>query len=321
MTEVLLPSDGRWERHVTVPTPTHGGPPHGGPPQSPPIRALDDFVAEAGDLRPLPEVARRLLDVVEEDDFSLQDLAIIVGADQALTAKILRVANSPFHRHARQIGTIRDAVVLLGFRTVRSAALAACLMQSTPVRTNVLDYGDFWRYSVAVGLLAKMMAGRTIAVRDMAFTAGVMHSLGRLALDQMDPRNLARAAGIARERGIRLADAERMVLGFTEGELGAALATHWSYPPELIEAIALDDVAGPAPAGALARIVRDARRAALSAHLRDGLPTPPGTGPWDEIDAPDAVRELVRFGGIDELWARVDAFLEGVFPDGMVRAA
>jgi HD-like signal output (HDOD) protein len=288
--------------------------------------ALDDLVAEAGDLRPLPDVAQRLLALVEEDDFSLQDLALAVSADQALSAKILRIANSPFHRHARQIGTIRDAVVLLGFRTVRSAALAASLMQSTPLQANYLDYPSHWRFSVAVGLLAEMMAERTPEVRDIAFTAGVMHNLGRLALDQMAPRALAHCVELAAAQGVPLRDVQREALGFTEAELGAALATHWNYPEELVDAIAAaDDAPGAGSRGELADIVLAARTAASSARLPEGLPllaesrTPPRP---DEIEAPpDVVLELTRIGGVEELYARVDAFLEGVFPDRISRSA
>lgn len=284
---------------------------------------LDEVLAEAVDLRPLPEVARRLLSIAEEDDFSLQDLAIVVGADQALTAKILRVANSPFHRHSRQIGTIRDAVVLLGFRTVRSAALAACLMQSTPPQTNVLDYPSFWRYSVSVGVLAELLA-LDEHTRDMAFTAGVMHNLGRLALDQFVPREFERAVRASRELGVPLRDAQREVLGFTESELGAALAAQWNYPTVLVAAIASGDLdqSAAAEVGPLARVVTLARVTATGIQLADGLPSTPGVTPTLALSADGAVQASVpcldRIGGIDELQSRVDGFLDGVFPDRQV---
>jgi HD-like signal output (HDOD) protein len=211
--------------------------------------------------------------------------------------------------------------VLLGFRTVRSAALAACLMQSTPLEANYLDYPAYWRFSVSVGLLAEMIAGRDASVRDMAFTAGVMHSLGRLALDQMAPGALSRCVEQSREHGLPLRDVQKHVLGFTEAQLGAALATHWNYPEELVEAIAAqdDDPDAPAPTGELARIVLGARRAAMSARIADGLPLPAATEalphPEELAAPPHVILELTRLGGIDELYARVDAFLEGVFPD------
>lgn len=300
---------------MTVPVPDHARRPR---------LVLDELLAEAIDLRPLPEVARRLLSIAEADDFSLQDLAIVVSADQALSAKILRIANSPFHRHARQIGTIRDAIVLLGFRTVRSAALAACLMQTTPPQTNVLDYPAFWRFSVSVGVLAELLADDD-HVRDLAFTAGVMHNLGRLALDQLVPREFERAVRAARELGLPLRDAQREILGFTESELGAALATQWSYPESLVEAIAAGDLdeAAAHDVGPLASLVTRARRTATDVLRSDGLPAPAGIVP--ALDAPDAdephaesLTSLARIGGADELRTRVDAFLEGVFPDRQI---
>jgi HD-like signal output (HDOD) protein len=286
---------------------------------------LDDVLAEAIDLRPLPEVGRRLLALAEGDDFSLQDLAIVVGADQALSAKILRIANSPFHRHSRQIGTIRDAVVLLGFRTVRSAALTACLMQTTPPQTNVLDYPDFWRFSVSVGVIAELLAENE-EVRDMAFTAGVMHNLGRLALDQFVPREFERAVRMSQDLGMPLRDAQREVLGFTESELGAALATQWSYPDSLVAAIAAGDVDDEAAvqSGPLAQLVTRARRAASHILIADGLPgalagaTPLAIAPASGTPASESVLCITSIGGADELRTRVDAFLEGVFPDRQI---
>lgn len=299
-----------------APARSTGEPPR--PATVPAAPLLDELVAEAGGLRPLPDVARRLLAIAEGDDFSLQDLAIVVSADQALTAKILRIANSPSHRHNRQIVTIRDAVVLLGFRTVRSAALAASLMQATPPETNYIDYPEFWRFSVAVGLLAESMAGQS-PDRHMAFTAGVMHNLGRLAIDQMAPRALARTAEFAQSRGISLRDAQRELFGFTEAELGVALATHWNYPETLVAAIAAGDAdPGASEAGSLAELVFVARHAAESAGLVDGLPVPLASGAHGGAqlaDPGDGERALAQLGGLDQLGQRVDAFLEGVFPD------
>lgn len=311
----------RGEEHVLQPSAFSAPMPMPGRQRRPRL-VLDEVLAEAIDLRPLPEVARRLLAIAEEDDFSLQDLAIVVGADQALTAKILRIANSPFHRHSRQIGTIRDAVILLGFRTVRSAALAACMMQATPPDTNVLDYPEFWRYSVSVGLLAELLA-EDEHTRDMAFTAGVMHNLGRLALDQFAPREFARALEAARELGMPLGAAQRELIGFTECELGAALAAHWNYPAELVAAIAAGDLdeTALAEAGPLDRLVTQARLTATSVHLGDGLPGTPGLIPAP-LPADGAVEPnmpgIARVGGVEELRARVDAFLDGVFPDRQV---
>ena len=131
------------------------------------------MLAEVADLRPLPQVAQRILGL-DEGKFSAHGLAAIIATDQALTAKLLRLANSPYYGFARRSTTARDAVVLLGFRSVRGAALASCLMQ-TAKTASTLDYNAFWQFSIATGILAEVLARTEATHQDEAFTAGALH--------------------------------------------------------------------------------------------------------------------------------------------------
>ena len=151
--------------------------------------ALDEVLAEVADLRPLPQVAQRIL-ALDEHQFSAHELAAIISTDQALTAKLLRLANSPYYGFARRITSARDAVVLLGFRSVRSAALTSCLMQTAKGSQN-LNTEAFWQFAIATGILAEVLARTEGAHQDEAFTAGVLHQIGLLALDQGRPEALA----------------------------------------------------------------------------------------------------------------------------------
>ena len=85
---------------------------------------LNEVVNEVADLRPLGAVATRILEITEDDRFSAHELAQVIATDQALSAKMLRLSNSAYYGFPRTISTVRDAVVLLGFRAVRSATLA-----------------------------------------------------------------------------------------------------------------------------------------------------------------------------------------------------
>ena len=118
---------------------------------------LDLVVNEIAELRPLPVVALRVLELAEGDRFSAHELAQTVSADQALTAKILRLSNSAYYGFPRRITTVRDAVVLLGFRAVRSATLASCVIEALP-GGQVLDPVEAWRFSVSVGMLAEVLS-------------------------------------------------------------------------------------------------------------------------------------------------------------------
>src|SRR5690606_15221629 len=142
--------------------------------------ALDLIIAEIAELQPLPVVAVRVLEISEGEQFSAHELAQAISSDQALTAKLLRLSNSAYYGFPRRIGTVRDAVVLLGFRAVRSATLASCVIDTLP-GGRVIDTMTAWRYSVVVGLLAEVLARASRRHQDEAFTAGVLHNIGRLA--------------------------------------------------------------------------------------------------------------------------------------------
>ena len=197
--------------------------------------ALNEVLAAVADLRPLPQVAQRILGL-DESRFSAHELATLISTDQALTAKLLRLANSAYYGFPRRITTARDAVVLLGFRSVRGAALTSCLMQTGQTSTN-LDYEAFWQFSIATGILAEVLARTERAHQEEAFTAGVLHQIGVLALDQGRPEPLRRALELRQTAGLTLHEAEREVFGFTDADLGGALALHWNFPASLADAV------------------------------------------------------------------------------------
>jgi HD-like signal output (HDOD) protein len=232
---------------------------------------------------------------------------MVISSDQALSAKLLRLANSAYYGFPRRITTIRDAVVLLGFRAVRSATLATCLVEALP-GSNIIDYQQFWHFSLTVGTTAEILARAEGVRQDEAFTAGVLHNVGRLALDQYVPDGFAVAVRQARDQGTRLVDTEREVLGFTDPELGGALALHWNFPPDLADAVlhhALDPYALPSP-GTLTGCVVRARVFVIS----DGLERDEPFEQPAEWSVPPLSVALNRGGGMEGLLERVEAFMD-----------
>jgi len=270
---------------------------------------LDEMVAGVAELRPLPAVAFRVLELADDGKFSAHELASLIASDQALTAKVLRLANSPFYGFARRITTVRDAVVLLGFRAVRQATLAACVVGDDR-RSSSLDYGAFWQFCVATGMLAEVLARTEGRYQDQAFTAGVLHQVGVLALDQYRAdllRDVIEHSGSGMARQM----AEREVLGFSTADLGGALAEHWGFPAELVRAIGghtrpIDQLAAE---GGLAGTVARARLFARAHGLPDGI------SPAERVDTPSEWSQgplsvsLRQAGGMEKILERVDAFM------------
>jgi len=238
---------------------------------------IDVLVEEIAELQPLPTIAAQVLQIAEGETFSAHELAQAISSDPALTARVLRVANSAYYGFPRRITTIRDAVVLLGFRQVRSTLLATCVMRSMPSYDGI-DAFTFWRHSVSIGLLAELAARAVGTHQEEAFTAGVLHNVGRLALEQARPDEFIRARDHARDHNIPMHEAEQHLFGFTDADVGAALARHWRFPVELTLAIAhhADEAESIPSSASLARIVAHARSFAASNGLTDGVE--PGRG-------------------------------------------
>ena len=279
--------------------------------ERPDIPHLDELLAEIAELRPFPAVASKILQLTEGDRFSAHELATVIASDQALTARLLRLANSAYYGASRKIGTVRDAVVLLGFRTVRQVSLASCMLDDHRPLTN-LDYEDFWQFSITTGLLAEILARVEGQHQDVAFTAGVVHNIGLLALDQQRPGLLAEVVTRAKQQTETLHQAQRGLLGFTDTDLGGALTEHWNFPAPLCNAVREHSRSLDAPPadGTLAAIVARARIFARSYGMSDGLAERPDPRPAsaDWVSAPLSV-SLEREGGMDRILERADAFI------------
>lgn len=273
---------------------------------------LEALTAEIGELRPLGATARNVMRITSEDRFSAHELANVIASDQALTAKMLRLANSAYYGFARRITTMRDAVVLLGFREVRATTMASCIIEAMPPGGHI-NYDTFWHYSVSIGMLAEVLARAERVKTDEAFTAGVVHNIGRLALDQHRPAAFGEALAYAAARKVTIHEAQRAILGFTDPELGASLAQYWGFPAELTDAVAYShrEPGSHKDPRSLAAYVSRARAFARSHGLSDGVEpldddaSPPGE--W--LQAPIAT-SLKTAGGVDGVKKRAEAFLE-----------
>lgn len=281
---------------------------------------IDTLVKQVRDVRPLGLVATKVIQLTEGERFSAHELATLISSDQALTAKTLRLANSAYYGFPRRITTVRDAVVLLGFRAVRAATLATCLVDAFP-GTNTLDYQPFWQSSLAVGTTAELLARAEGARYDEAFTAGVLHNIGMLVLDQAVPRGFAEAVALwrealGREGQISLDDAERSILGFTDAEFGAALTEQWGFPESLVDAVRRHTLNADAlpDRGSLAAYVVRARVFVRASGLSDGIDRQPPTEPAEEWAVPPLSVALNRSGGIEGLLERVEAFMDSAVP-------
>lgn len=199
--------------------------------------AQDELLTALRDLPALPSVVLELIESLGHEDLSAAQLAGKISQDLALAAKTLRLANSSFYGRGRQVGSVAEAIGVLGLRTVRSVVTAAGLAGSFP-RHPGFDHDAFWRHSIASALCAQALASERGCVgAELAFTVGLLHDIGRLALASAFAPAYVEVEQWRREKDCPVAEAERAVLGVDHAEVGGLIARHWNFPPAIVDAI------------------------------------------------------------------------------------
>ena len=250
-------------------------------PASPSLAVL----MESSRLPTIPAVAVEIVSLVQRPDLSMDTLADAIVRDPALAARVLKTANSGFYGRPRSVTKVRDAVVVLGLRSVKTLALGFSLVGDLRRQTpGGVDHTYVWQRSLLTAAAARAIGMRTGSGADEAFLGGLLHLIGVIALDQ-GMEGHPRLSQLADGDLPRLRSLERANYGFDHAEAGSALAQQWNLPEVLVTAIRLfprpddapqpfrhvvrcvataeaaaDIALGPDPAGALARFRWDCKQ-------------------------------------------------------------
>lgn len=186
----------------------------------------------------IPFVISEILNAVDNTDLSAARLAELIERDQALTARVLRVANSPLYGFSRRIATIDLAVVVLGLNTLKEILLSLVLQRFFfSIRRDMFDVGAFWHYSVFSGACSRVLARRLgYRVSGEAFVAGLMHDVGILIMVEYFTKQYMEIRSLE-TNGYTMIQAEKLILKNTHCEIGAWLADRWNLPKQLCETI------------------------------------------------------------------------------------
>lgn len=187
----------------------------------------------------LPLVVQNIMRMVENPRTTAKDINRVISTDPALASKVLRLVNSAFYGFPRRISTVTDAIIILGFNTVRSLALSASIFDVFRGESLFFDRNAFWQHSVAVGVCGQLLAKRLrYAKAEEVMIAGILHDIGKIALDQFAHEEFNNVFGYVREKEVSFLAAERAVLGCDHGIIGKWMANQWNFPPSLLEPIA-----------------------------------------------------------------------------------
>jgi len=201
-----------------------------------------DLKLKIDGLKPLPEIARRILLRVNQAEFNVLDLERDILKDQALTANVLKMCNSAQYGFSRRVSSIRRALGLIGVNGLLEIVLAT--FSRTLYKHNVPGYsikkGQLMQHSVSCGLVAELIAQeKKTCDPSLALTAGLLHDIGKVILDQyaFEKFNLIMDKVLNERMGFL--DAESEILGFNHAQVGGMVAKEWNLPDELIDAISL----------------------------------------------------------------------------------
>ena len=192
-------------------------------------------------LPPLPAAVQRLCEMADDPDARLQEMADIILSDQSLTARVLRVANSAFYGFSGRIGTVNQAIVLLGFHAIRNMALSLSLMSvRVGGHTRVaLDSTDLWRHSLATACAARRIAAdQGTSDPEEAFVAGLLHDIGKIVLSGFCPEEYASILERVANGDGMLAELERDLFEVDHAIVGRELCAHWKLPQALSAVVA-----------------------------------------------------------------------------------
>jgi putative nucleotidyltransferase with HDIG domain len=200
---------------------------------------LDKILARVKSFPSMPGAGAKLLTMLEEPEASVYEIEEVLRYDPGLTANVLKLANSAYFGLPSKIGSLKQAVILLGLKRLIQLVVASCVsaIMDKSVPGYDMPSGDLWRHSIAVSIAADALVKgkKKVGVEDV-FTAALLHDIGKLVLGSFVRDEMESIQSIA-AKGIPMVVAENMILGTDHAAIGARILAHWNLPADVINAV------------------------------------------------------------------------------------
>ncbi len=203
----------------------------------------EELASNVTQLVSFPDVAFAIDEAISDDQSSASDIGALILSDPALTAAVLRVANSALFNVAGEVDSIDRAVSLVGMRELRDIVFGIYATKAFEgIPTSLIAVEDFWKHSLNCAAAAQFL-GRLARIRnaDSLFTAGLLHDVGQLVMFSQSPEKSLTVLEMARESdtdGMLPFISEKEVFGYDHQQVGAAVAKQWNFPRSLVYSIA-----------------------------------------------------------------------------------
>jgi HD-like signal output (HDOD) protein len=204
-------------------------------PVKPSEQRLQELVDRINTLPSLPDVVHQVLDLINDPESSVSQLVEVLLLDQAMTARILRLANSAYYGFVRKIDTVTQAVAVLGKNDIGDHVLSTAMYGFLGLQgPGLFDRRAFWDYAFACAQCTKILLRLSAQPAERVYIASLLHDIGQLIIDEYYPVEHDRILSMAQENSWPVERAEQQVLGFDHALVGGLMAQRWNFPPLLV---------------------------------------------------------------------------------------
>lgn len=187
----------------------------------------------------LPDIAIRLNDMVNDPNCSAADIGDLITQDAALSARLLKIVNSPFYGFPSQVDTISMAITIIGTRQLRDLVLATSILgKFNQLPEGLISIDTFWYHNLTAAAATRIIANKMeVRNSERFFMAGLLHDVGKLVMYLTEPEKSRKILQAARKQTQNFAQMEAQVFGFDHATLGGELLRYWRLPESLIEPV------------------------------------------------------------------------------------
>ncbi len=265
------------------------------------LEDIEKKLSKIDELPALPTIVFEINNLLNNPRTTAPELSRLIMRDPALTAKVLKVANSAFFSLPKRITSVNQAIIVFGFNTVRSIVLCSSVIEAFNSFKSKMFFSqeEFWAFSAGVAATARVVARNAGEKKtESSFVAGLLHGLGKVTLQEFFAAEFEESVKRAEEEGISLWQAQREVFGVSDGEVASILIKTWKLSPDIIEPIRFQDMPEEAP-----EEYRKPSAYLLTAYVISHLLA--FGKPFDRV-LPQLRPEVMEFAGVkEEQWDRL----------------
>lgn len=201
---------------------------------------VNKIIEEINHLKPMPQVANKVMAIARNPKSSMQQLAEVITYDQVLTANLLKTCNSTYFGLPRKVDSVHQAIVFMGMNQVVDLVLLNGGAENLRKRQEGydLDEGDLWRYSVSSALIVRELAVKKgLGDNQLLFTAALLKDIGKVVLSQHVADSYQKISFLVSQHEYSFREAEKAVIGIDHAELGGKVAEKWGFSTQLVDLI------------------------------------------------------------------------------------